>query len=424
VTLKFTESGTDSGAVSDPYQQANNMKYADDAYTYLLKHIPTNQFYYGVRWGNKVPPEEDLWIHYFSSSERVKDLINKYGVDSFEYEIRKKFKCEKAAIAWETKVLSKMKVLENTKIWLNRNTGNAILLDEKSKEKIKAYNNKPEVKALKSSRVKGDKNPSCRPEVQAKIKAGIAETRKRQKEEGTGYYSEEYRQHMSRATSGSGNGRSKKYILTSPAGDQYTVYGTLRHFCLEHGLSYGWATKNAKNNIREPGIEGWSIYEAASPQAGKNRVHINNGTKQKMCFIEELPYMLDQGWQRGTLPYDRKQLDIEAAKLAKEKCRLTKDKRKEAGWVNPLKGQKRDPEAVAKGAAKLKGRTHSDETKAKISVANKNRVVTEETRKKLSKASSGSNNRMYGKSHSEETKAKIRATKAANKIANDKSVDK
>jgi hypothetical protein len=393
------------------------MKYADDAYTYLLKHIPTNQFYYGVRWGNKVPPEEDLWIHYFSSSERVKDLINEYGIDSFEYEIRKKFECEKAAIAWETKVLLKMKVLENKEIWLNRNAGNAILLDEKAKEKIKAYNNKPEVKALKSSRVKGDKNPSCRPEVQAKIKAGIAETRKRQKEEGTGYYSEEYRQNMSRATSGSGNGRSKKYILTSPTGDQYTAYGTLKHFCSEHGLSYEWAAKNAKNNIREPGIEGWSIYEAASPQAGKNRTHINNGTKQKMCFIEELPYMLDQGWQRGTLPYDRKQLDIEAAKIAKEKCRLTKDKRKEAGWVHPSKGKKRDPAVVEKSASKLRGRKFSDAHRLKLIEANKNRVVTEETRKKLSKASSGSNNGMYGKSHSEETKAKIRATKAANKLA-------
>jgi len=393
------------------------MKYADDAYTYLLKHIPTNQFYYGVRWGNKVPPEEDLWIRYFSSSERVKNLIDEYGIDSFDYEIRKKFKCEKAAIAWETKVLSKMKVLENTQLWLNRNAGNAIFLDETAIEKLRSYSNKPEVKAARSRRVKGDKNPACRPDVRAKIKVGLAETLKRQKEEGTGCFSEERRQHMSRVKSGSGNGRSKKYIFTSPTGDQYTVHGALRHFCLDHGLSYAWATSNAKNNIRDPGIEGWSIYEEDSPQAGKNRVHINDGKKRKMCFIEELPYMLDQGWQRGFLPTARKKRDAETVKIANEKRLLTMNKRKEAGWVNPTKGKKRDPAAVSKGAAKLKGRKLSDEHRSKIREARKNRVVTEETRQKLSKASSGSNNPMYGRPRSEETKAKIRATKAANKLA-------
>lgn len=393
------------------------MKYTDDAYTYLLKHIPTNQFYYGVRWGNKVPPEQDLWIHYFSSSERVKNLINEYGIDSFEYEIRKKFKCEKAAIEWETKVLLKMKVLENTQIWLNRNAGNAILLDDKAKEKIRIYFENPAVRAERSRRVKGDKNPACRPDVQAKMKVSLAETLKRQKEESTGCFSEECRQHMSRIKSGSGNGRSKKYVLTSPTGNQYTVHGALRHFCSEHGLSYAWATSNAKKNIRDPGIEGWSIYEADSPQAGKNRVHINDGKEHKMCFIEELPHMLDQGWQRGFLPTVRKQKDIETAKIALEKRLLTMEKRKEAGWVNPIKGRKRDPDAVAKGAAKLKGRKLSDEHRSKIREARKNRVVTEETRQKLSKASSGSNNPMYGRPRSEETKAKIRATKAANKLA-------
>ena len=393
------------------------MKYADDAYTYLLKHIPTNQFYYGVRWGNKVPPEEDLWIRYFSSSERVKNLIDEYGIDSFDYEIRKKFKCEKAAIAWETKVLSKMKVLENTQLWLNRNAGNAIFLDETAIEKLRAYSNKPEVKAARSRRVKGDKNPACRADVQAKIKVGLAKKLKQQKEEGTGCFSEEHRQHMSRVMSGSGNGRSKKYIFTSPTGDQYTVHVALRHFCLDHGLSYAWATENAKNNIRDPGIEGWSIYEADSPQAGKNRVHINDGKEHKMCFIEELPYMLDQGWQRGFLPTARKKRDAETVKIANEKRLLTMNKRKEAGWVNPTKGKKRDPAAVSKGAAKLKDRKLSDEHRSKIREANKIRVVTEETRQKLSKASSGSNNPMYGRPRSEETKAKIRATKAANKLA-------
>jgi hypothetical protein len=101
-------------------------------YTYLIHHIPTNTFYYGVRWENvrlKRTPEEDFWIYYFTRSKKVKQLIAEYGKESFEFEIRKKFNSIEQAKNWETKVLTRMKVLDKPDIWLNR-TNNVAIFNE------------------------------------------------------------------------------------------------------------------------------------------------------------------------------------------------------------------------------------------------------------------------------------------------------
>ena len=96
-------------------------------YTYLLKHIPTNTFYYGVRFAEGSHPEE-FWKTYFTSSKKkIPELREQYGDDSFEFEIRKTFTDRQKAIDWESKVLRRMKVLENPEIWLNRTDNRAIL---------------------------------------------------------------------------------------------------------------------------------------------------------------------------------------------------------------------------------------------------------------------------------------------------------
>jgi hypothetical protein len=78
-------------------------------YTYLIKHIPTDQYYYGVRYAKKCNPN-DLWKAYFTSSKRVKNLIEQYGKDSFEYEVRKTFDSIEDAQNWEKRVLMKMRI--------------------------------------------------------------------------------------------------------------------------------------------------------------------------------------------------------------------------------------------------------------------------------------------------------------------------
>ena len=79
-------------------------------FTYLLKHIPTNKYYYGVRFKKGCHPN-DLWTKYFTSSKKVKGLIKRYGKKSFIFEIRKTFKTPQQAINWENKVLKRMKVI-------------------------------------------------------------------------------------------------------------------------------------------------------------------------------------------------------------------------------------------------------------------------------------------------------------------------
>ena len=79
-------------------------------FTYLLKHIPTNKYYYGVRFKKGCHPN-DFWTKYFTSSKKVKRLIKRNGNKSFIFEIRKTFKTPQQAINWENKVLKRMKVI-------------------------------------------------------------------------------------------------------------------------------------------------------------------------------------------------------------------------------------------------------------------------------------------------------------------------
>lgn len=59
-------------------------------YVYFIKHKITNEFYHGSRYENVKKcrtPESDFWVHYFTSSPRVKDLIEQYGKDSFDVSV-------------------------------------------------------------------------------------------------------------------------------------------------------------------------------------------------------------------------------------------------------------------------------------------------------------------------------------------------
>lgn len=96
-------------------------------YTYLLKHIPTNTFYYGVRFAEGCHPDE-FWKTYFTSSKKkIPELREQYGDDSFEFQIRRTFIDRQKAVDWESKVLRRMKVLKFPEIWLNRTDNRAIL---------------------------------------------------------------------------------------------------------------------------------------------------------------------------------------------------------------------------------------------------------------------------------------------------------
>lgn len=81
-------------------------------YTYRIQFIPTGEYYYGVRYAKNCHPNE-LWVRYFTSSKKVKNLIRKYGKDKFITEIRRTFSSADMAILWEHRVNTK------TKLWKN-----------------------------------------------------------------------------------------------------------------------------------------------------------------------------------------------------------------------------------------------------------------------------------------------------------------
>ena len=107
-------------------------------YTYLIRHRPSNRVYYGVRAANKVHPEQDLWHHYFTSSPKVQQLIEETGRDSFDVEIRRVFETKEQAVAWETRVLRRCRVLQDDR-WINQNVAGYIVPTEESRKKISDF---------------------------------------------------------------------------------------------------------------------------------------------------------------------------------------------------------------------------------------------------------------------------------------------
>lgn len=110
-------------------------------YTYLIKFKPTGQCYYGVRSKNvklNLLPEEDLMIHYQTSSQYIRELIEQHGIENFEWEIRKTFDTIEQAVHWEARVLRRCKVLEND-IWLNKNILGYIPPTDETRRKISEY---------------------------------------------------------------------------------------------------------------------------------------------------------------------------------------------------------------------------------------------------------------------------------------------
>lgn len=82
-------------------------------YTYLIKFIPENKFYYGVRYKKGCNPS-DLFTTYFTSCKVIKKLVAEYGIDCFSWEIRKVFDGADDARRWETKVLQRIRAAQRS----------------------------------------------------------------------------------------------------------------------------------------------------------------------------------------------------------------------------------------------------------------------------------------------------------------------
>jgi hypothetical protein len=175
-------------------------------YTYLVKFKLTGKVYYGSRCQNYTKfnrtPAEDFWNHYTTSSENINNLIEEHGKNAFEYEIRRTFDSIEDMANWETKVLTRSRVLERQDRWMNGNVAGKKILTEagakvisathkdkpkteehkknlsasqKGKSKVNSKNKTPEYRALMSKLKAGANNPmfgkGCTEERAANISA-------------------------------------------------------------------------------------------------------------------------------------------------------------------------------------------------------------------------------------------------------------
>lgn len=109
-------------------------------FSYFLLHKPTGLKYYGIKYSTGSSPAI-LWVTYFTSSTKVKELIDQFGPDSFVVTVRRTFSTGEEALLWEHKVLRRLRAAERLD-WLNRHNGGSkfrapLHHSEKTKSRIK-----------------------------------------------------------------------------------------------------------------------------------------------------------------------------------------------------------------------------------------------------------------------------------------------
>lgn len=91
------------------------------AYVYTITNKITGEFYHGYRYKNQtlgVTPKDDLWVTYFTSSNRIKNDIKKYGKHSFT-----------ATIIYEN--IDSVKCWQQEQITIKNDWSNPLLLNGK-----------------------------------------------------------------------------------------------------------------------------------------------------------------------------------------------------------------------------------------------------------------------------------------------------
>jgi hypothetical protein len=111
-------------------------------YTYLIGWKNQQKYYYGVRYAKNCFPG-DFWIKYFTSSPAVTAMRFEHG-DPDIIQIRKTFSTKEQARQWETRVLTRMKVVVRED-FLNKNDAPAPPINDRvmtaeTKEKIGSAN--------------------------------------------------------------------------------------------------------------------------------------------------------------------------------------------------------------------------------------------------------------------------------------------
>jgi uncharacterized protein YdcH (DUF465 family) len=235
-------------------------------YTYLIKHRPTGQVYYGVRSANIVDPHEDLWSKYYTSSPKVQRLIEETGKESFDVEVRRVFETKEQAVAWETKVLRRCKVLHDDR-WINQNVAGYIIPTEESNKKISDFH---------KGKPKSDIH-----------KKNMSVAQKGKPKKSTTYQSQEYRDLMSKIKSGKGNGRYGKEVSNET---RQKISDAKKGKQVAHNKGIPMSD-NQKLKLREK-----MLGRKVDPEAIARRVAKQTGQKREKLFCPHCERDIAVGW--------------------------------------------------------------------------------------------------------------------------------
>ena len=171
-------------------------------YTYLVGWSNHNKYYYGARYKQGCHPN-DFWNEYYTSSVKVGEYREQYGEPDV-IQIRKTFDSKESAIAWEHKVLRRMKVISEDH-WMNKAAWPAVdnrgikrseehkkkiskaqkgkTLSAETKQKLREANkgktHSAETKRKMSEAAKGKNNPNYGKTRSAETKRKMSEARKK-----------------------------------------------------------------------------------------------------------------------------------------------------------------------------------------------------------------------------------------------------
>lgn len=95
--------------------------YGQLCYTYLIGWKDLDRWYYGRRTANRLPPENDFWDEYDTSSKYVKEQIRLYDDPDIK-KIHKKFESVDECKIFEEKFIDRVNAVKSDR-WLNK--GNA-----------------------------------------------------------------------------------------------------------------------------------------------------------------------------------------------------------------------------------------------------------------------------------------------------------
>ena len=182
-------------------------------YTYLVGWSNHNKYYYGARYKQGCHPN-DFWNEYYTSSVKVGEYREQYGEPDV-IQIRKTFDSKESAIAWEHKVLRRMKVVSEDH-WMNQATfpvfdnrgmKHSTETRQKMSEARKGKTRSEETKRKMSEALKGKSSWNKGKTLSEETRRKISETKKGKT------LSEEHKKKISEAQKRWAKRKAKKEVL-------------------------------------------------------------------------------------------------------------------------------------------------------------------------------------------------------------------